>query len=99
VLIGPRTFSSAVLNAIQFRQRTAAILVGEPTGGEPNHYGEVKSFTLPNSGLSVYYSTRRFVYIEGDASSALEPDRVVPLMAADLLAGRDPVLEAVIAWQ
>jgi hypothetical protein len=99
VLIGPRTFSSAVLNAIQFRQRTAAILVGEPTGGEPNHYGEVKSFTLPNSSLSVYYSTRRFVYIEGDTSSALEPDRVVSLMAADLLAGHDPVLEGVIAWQ
>ena len=99
VLIGPRTFSSAVLNAIQFRQRTAAILIGEPTGGEPNHYGEVKSFTLPNSGLNVYYSTRLFVYIEGDTSSALEPDQMVPLMAADLLTGRDPVLEAALAWQ
>ena len=99
VLIGPRTYSSAILNAIQFRQRTAAILVGEPTGGEPNHYGEIKEFTLPNSGLRVFYSTKRFVYIEGDDSSALEPDRLVPLTAADLFAGRDPVLEAVIAWE
>jgi hypothetical protein len=47
----------------------------------------------------VYYSTKRFVYIEGDTSSALEPDRLVPLIAADLLAGRDPVLEAAVAWQ
>jgi hypothetical protein len=99
VLIGPRTFSSAVLNAIQFKQRTAAILLGEPTGSEPNHYGEVQSFTLPNSGLSVYYSTKQFVYIEGDHSSALQPDQVVPLTAADLLAGRDPVLAAAVAWK
>ena len=68
-------------------------------GSEPNHYGEIKSFTLPNSGLSVYYSTKQFVYIEGDHSSALEPDQVVPLTAADLLAGRDPVLAAAVAWK
>lgn len=99
VLIGPRTYSSALLNAIQFRQRTAALLIGEPTGGEPNHYGEIQEFTLPNSGLSVFYSTKYFVYLEGDHSSALEPDRLIPFTAADLFAGRDPVLDAVLAWE
>jgi len=99
VLIGPRTYSSALLNAIQFRQRTAALLVGEPTGGEPNHYGELQSFTLPHSGLQVFYSTKHFVYLEGDTSSALDPDRLIPLTAADLFAGHDPVLEAIFAWE
>jgi len=99
VLIGPHTYSSALLNAIQFRQRTAALLVGEPTGGEPNHYGELQSFTLPHSGLQVFYSTKHFVYLEGDDSSALAPDRLIPLNAADLFAGRDPVLEAIFGWK
>ena len=39
---------------------TEAIFIGEPTGGRPNHFGEVKSFNLPNSGLSVRYSTKYF---------------------------------------
>jgi C-terminal processing protease CtpA/Prc len=99
VLIGPRTYSSALLNTIQFRQDTAALLVGEPTGGEPNHYGELQSFTLPHSGLSVFYSTKHFVYLEGDDSSALEPDQLIPLNAADLFAGHDPVLEAIFGWK
>jgi uncharacterized protein (TIGR03437 family) len=37
-----------------------AILVGEGTGGKPAHFGEVQTFSLPNSGLSVMHSTRAF---------------------------------------
>ena len=39
VLIGRETFSSAVLNAIEIRRKLRATLVGEQTGGKPNHYG------------------------------------------------------------
>jgi hypothetical protein len=97
VLIGPKTYSSAVLNAIQFQQRTHALLAGEPTGSKPNHYGEIQTLTLPNSGLQVIYSTKYHRYIEDDTAPALMPDLLIPLNAADFLAGRDPVLEAVIA--
>ncbi len=51
VVIGRRTFSSGLLNAHDLAARTRAILIGEPTGGKPNSYGEVESFTLPRSGL------------------------------------------------
>ena len=44
LLIGRATFSSAQMNAQQFRDRTKAILVGEPTGQKPNHFGEIKNF-------------------------------------------------------
>jgi hypothetical protein len=57
VIIGRQTFSSAILNAISFKNNTEAIFVGEPTGGKPNHYGEIKVFTLKNSPIRVQYST------------------------------------------
>ncbi len=54
-------------NAILFKQlQTNPILVGEPTGGKPNSYGEISSFLLPNSGLVVNYSTKYFEQVSGD---------------------------------
>ncbi len=51
VLIGRQTFSSAILNTLDFIKLTDAVLVGEGTGGRPNHYGEVKRLVLPESNL------------------------------------------------
>ena len=42
VILGRRTFSSAVLNALDLKKKTQAIFYGEPTGGKPNHFGEKK---------------------------------------------------------
>jgi hypothetical protein len=98
VLIDNGTKSSAIHNAIHFRQlQTNPILVGEPTGGTPNGYGEIRSFTLPNSGLNVIYSTRLFQMVPGDPP-ALHPDILIEFSSADYFAGRDPVLEAVLAY-
>ncbi len=99
VLIGRRTFSSAVLNTLELRRRTQALLVGEPTGGRPNHHGEVKTFRLPHTGWSVRHSTKYFTtdLVTGDPD-ALVPDLPVALTGADWLAGRDPVLDAALKY-
>jgi hypothetical protein len=96
VILGRRTFSSAILNALDLKKRTAAVFYGEPTGGKPNHYGEIEVLTLPNLRLKVSYSTKYFRYVEGDAPSLI-PDVAVNLTLADYLALNDPVLEAVLA--
>lgn len=92
-LIGRGTFSSAMWNAIDLRE-LGGTLVGEPTGGKPNAYGETRGFTLPNSGLYVQYSTRYWERVPelGDAPSVL-PDINLPRSALDYFAGVDPVLE------
>jgi C-terminal processing protease CtpA/Prc len=95
VLIGRRTFSSAVLNAIDLKQKAGAVLVGEPAGGEPNHYGEARSFELPYSGLSVQYSTKYFDTYR-DGGETLVPDIAAPPRFEELAAGRDPAIEAVM---
>jgi hypothetical protein len=93
VLIGPRTFSSAMMNAVQFRKHTNATLVGESTGGKPNSYGEVKSFLLPNSKLVVSYCTKYFKQIADGDPEAVAPDVIRPILSRDYFAGTDPGLE------
>lgn len=93
VLIGRFTFSSAEMNAAELKQQVGARLVGESTGQKPNHYGELKSFVLPHSKITVRYSTKFWKTEAGDRPS-LEPDQQVLLSSADYFAMRDPVLEA-----
>jgi hypothetical protein len=94
-IIGGPTFSSGLFAADDL-WKLGAILAGEPTGGKPNHYGNVRTFNLSNSGLRVGYSTQFYrLASQGDPAS-LFPEIAVEPTIADLAAGRDPVLEAVL---
>lgn len=95
-LIGRNTFSSAFMNAVELRSSLGAILIGEPTGQKPNAYGEVRTFSLPRSGITVRYSTRFWRSVSGDPES-LNPDILVEETAADYFSGRDAALEKALA--
>jgi hypothetical protein len=95
VLIGRRTFSAAMVNAIDF-QKANGILVGEPIGEKPNSYQEGRRMTLPHSGLKVNYSVRYYKFLDQD-QPAVFPDKTIELHWADYRAGRDPVLEWVLS--
>ncbi len=99
VLIGARTQSSAMMNALQLRNGTEAILVGEPTGGRPNSYGEMRELKLPRSGLTVWYSTKYFRQVRGEDPPSVMPDELVEPTAAEFFTGKDPVMERVRAWK
>ncbi len=96
VIVGRKTFSSAVMNATQMKSATNATFVGEPSGGKPNHFGEVRSLALPHSGLKVSYSTKNFRLIEGSDPPAVMPDVEIEPTFDDWANGRDPVLEAIL---
>lgn len=98
VLTAAGTFSSAQLNASSLRKRCGAVVLGEPTGQKPNTYGEVKSFALTNSKLQVAYSTKLFKTEAGDPDS-MTPDVLIEPTRADLLAGKDPILEAAAVYE
>lgn len=97
VLIDRGTFSSADMNAEQFKKNNRAVLIGSPTGQKPNGFGEVRTFVLPHSKLTVGYSTKYFKRSQTDADS-LMPDVLVETTAAEFFAGRDPVLEAALEY-
>ncbi|MEO1261315.1 MAG: S41 family peptidase [Bacteroidota bacterium] len=92
VIIGRRTFSSGFLNAWDLKEAIDPVFVGEPTGGKPNHFGEVGDFRLPNSFLRVFYS-KKYFEISANDENTLEPDILIELSADDLVNGHDPVLE------
>ncbi|HRE67949.1 MAG TPA: hypothetical protein PLM56_11310 [Cyclobacteriaceae bacterium] len=92
VVLGRATFSSAIINAMDFKRMTHAIFVGEETSGKPNHFGEVKNFQLPTSQLTVNYSTKYFKYNKKDVST-LVPDVKIEMSFSDLMKGIDPIYE------
>jgi hypothetical protein len=96
VIIGRATFSAAMVNAIDFRKETNAILVGEPIGERPNSYSENDEMTLPNSRLVVSYSTRYYKFLVEDAPAVL-PDKRIDPNWADFQAGRDPVMNWILS--
>jgi hypothetical protein len=96
-LTGGRTFSSGLWTAIDLL-KSGAILVGEPTGGTPNHYGQVSTFSLPHSRLLVGYSTRYYRLMPESDTPSLMPELLVEPTIDDLRRGHDPVLVAATSW-
>ena len=99
VITGRQTFSAAQNLVNQIERYTEAIFVGEPTAGHPNHYGDNRPFTLPNSGLTVRASTLWWQDLDPrDAREWTAPEIAAELSFADYKAGRDPALQAVIDY-
>jgi hypothetical protein len=96
VVVGRRTYSAALANAVDFRKDTNAILVGEPIGERPNSYSENDEMTLPNSRLVVSYSTRYYKFVDEDVPAVIPDKRIDPTWT-EFQAGRDPVLEWILS--
>jgi hypothetical protein len=99
VITGRETFSAAQNLVNQIEKYTEAIFVGEPTAGHPNHYGDNRPFTLPNSGLTVRASTLWWQDLDPrDAREWTAPEIAAALSFNDYKTGRDPALQAVIDY-
>lgn len=101
-LIGESTFSSGIINAVEL-QEMGAVLLGEETSGSVSHFGSVKSFSLPGSGLRGGMSSK---YIDlntlldagaGRQVVPLAPDVAVPQTLDDYLSGKDSCVEYLYA--
>ena len=96
VLIGTKVISSSLINAVQFKQKTKAIFIGQPTSGNLIHFGEIKSFELPLLQCRVIYSTNKFDLMNGTKGS-LHPDIEITYTIADYRSGKDPAYEIAIS--
>ena len=100
-LIGEKTFSSALINAVMFKE-IGATIVGTPTGGSVDHFGSVSSFNLPNSGVTVQYSNKFFdlgEYFEAAKDYGMEPfqpDILAEQTLEDYLKGEDTCIKTVL---
>jgi hypothetical protein len=97
VITSRRTFSAAANFATELEKTEGVIYVGEPMGGSPNLYGDTRPVRLPNSGLTARISSRYWERsTPDDTRDTITPDVVVPALATDWFAGRDPLLEAAL---
>lgn len=98
LLIGTGTFSSALSCASAAKAYGLMMLAGVETGEPVYSTGEVYELALPRTGFSVTLTTKVWLPPEPlPENSGVRPDIVVPTTRADRRAGRDPVLETVLA--
>jgi hypothetical protein len=97
VLTGNATFSSGVWHAVALRNM-GAVLIGEPTSGKPNAYGQVRRLYLPNSRIGLQYSTRYWQLIDGSDPATVMPDLLVEPTIAEYFAGRDVAFEEALTY-
>lgn len=77
VLTTSHTFSAAMEFAQFIRDNDLGIIIGEAPSNDPNSYGDVAFFSLPNSGLFMQISTKNWRRADPDAPEGLiEPDIV-----------------------
>lgn len=94
LLVGRATFSAAANFAAEIDRATKAIIVGEPTGGGVETYGDTHPQLLPTLGWTVRIANRYHERKNGrnDRRLAVEPDVRVDLSSAQYFGGVDPVL-------
>jgi len=99
VLIGRRTFSSAQMLVNALQQYSSVLFVGEMTGSAPDHYGDAAKVVLVNSGLTLRVSTRHWSsWLAGEFRDGTGPHVAAAASGSDYFAGRDPVLDAALAY-
>jgi hypothetical protein len=98
VLVGERTYSSAIILSSIIKDNKLFTVVGQPTGGRPSHYGETLILKLPNSGIVCRISCKKFFRpdVSKDSEDSLYPDVEIWPTFDDYKHGRDPVYDWVV---
>jgi len=82
ILVGPNTYSQAIVFAATAQDFNVARIAGTPTEGAANQSGQVQAFILPNSGLTALSPIYVFTRASGETGRApLRPD--IPLQGAE----------------
>lgn len=78
---GRKTFSSAGLLLTLARDNNVGIIIGEISGHRPSHFGDVLTFSLPNTGTKATVSCRHFTRPDESLNDEIElvPDVVLNL--------------------
>jgi C-terminal processing protease CtpA/Prc len=79
VLTNNATYSSATNVALLAQDGGFGVIIGEPSTNSPSAFGDMLSFTLPNTGLNLRVSYSRFMRPDTAADqTTLVPDIAVP---------------------
>lgn len=97
VLIGPVSYSAAIVFATTVQDNQFGILAGKATGGFANQSAQGNLFNLPHSQLRAYVATRLLVRPSGNSAvSAVIPGLPVADKLQDQQNGIDTALQQVL---
>lgn len=98
VCVNEGTYSAAVSFAQTLKDNDIAKVIGSPTGGSPNSYGDLLFFYLPHSKIPYTISHKKFTRpnVEKADAISLYPHIEVFYSVEDYLKGRDLELEAIL---
>ncbi|MDE7431986.1 MAG: hypothetical protein K2N34_08745, partial [Lachnospiraceae bacterium] len=75
ILTSKDTFSSAMDFAMYIKDNHFGTVIGEASGNNPNSYGMISSFKLPNSELYMQISTKKWYRLDTETTDTfIEPD-------------------------
>ena len=78
LLINENTFSTALGFATVIKDYEIGHIIGEQTKSEVNEFGDIYPFDLPNSGLWVWCSAKRYIRPSGELTiGGLKPDTLL----------------------
>lgn len=97
VLTWRGTFSASQFILDDLDRLSNALFIGEPASSKPSSFGDSYRMPLPNSGISVRSSLAWWQDRQNWAPWTFI-DVAAPLSFADYAAGRDPALEAALAY-
>ncbi len=103
IIVGRKTFSSGMFAIYRIKESAPeAVSIGETTGGSLDHYGDIQYFSLPNSQMSLSYSTKHFEFsklfaYKNEGVHEFLPDKLIQPTIQDYENGIDPVLEYAFA--
>ncbi|MBP3324942.1 MAG: hypothetical protein J6L77_00805 [Coprococcus sp.] len=75
ILTSVNTFSAAMDFAMYIGDNGIGTIIGEASGNDPNSYGQIACFKLPNSELLMQISTKKWYRIDTETTDRfIEPD-------------------------
>lgn len=78
---GKNSFSSSTLLLTMARDNGIGIIIGEPSGGKPNHYGDILYCMLPNTGAIATVSHKHFIRPNNEVK---DYDHIMPDVTIEL---------------
>jgi len=86
------------MTALAVKSSGMGVIIGEPTGERIDLTGENATFKLPVTGLYGYCALALYEGAYSDKkSNGVPPDIFIPFQPSNLLAGKDPVIERLLA--
>lgn len=82
LMIGPYTYSAAIVMATAVQDCGVGTVIGEPTAGFANQTGQIFFFDLPNTRIRAFAPTRLLYRPNGERrTDVVRPDHVLPIAA------------------